>query len=368
MPLSTSSSDKTNLDQQDNNLNELNRHVPDLPWGRTLIVMAVFSILTLGAWEIKVRSMMYGPSINDTPGLWAIAMNGLKKDADNNPIAIVGASRIRFDLDHDILSEAFDDRPVYNLSMNGSVAPPVLNILAEDESFKGTVLLGYTPGLFWTPGGPNIDRTMKFVEPYGKQTPAAKIGQFLVLGPESILAFLQKDDLALGKLLETNIPLKNRDGVMVPPREPPYLARVAIDRQEYMWERLETDPAFQKEIQGIWQVLFSFGKPLPPDLLAKLRAGVVADIQKIKDRGGEVILVRFPSTGWIRDYENEVNPREIYWEPLLEEADVLGIHFEDYEELSGFECPEWSHLTREDAQEFSRRLMPILQDELAKQE
>ena len=339
------------------------RLVPDQRWGRVGLLVAALTFAMLLGWEFTVRAMGYGTSINDTPGLWAMSRDELKRHPDS--IVIIGSSRIRFGLDHGAVSEAFGGARVVNLSMNGSVARPQLANLANDESFTGLVICDHTPGLFWAPGGPNLAETMEWIDAYGKRTPSERIGQALALGPESVFAFLNKDDLSLSPLLRRWIQIPNREGAQLPPRMPPYLAKVEIDRREIMWEKLETDADFQREVQEIWRVLFSFGGPLPPDLLAKLRGEVVADVQKIRARGGDVIFVRFPSTGWLREFENEVNPREVYWDPLLAETGSLGIHFEDYPELSGYDCPEWSHLTAADALQFSKDLMRIVQEKRA---
>ncbi|MCB2157004.1 hypothetical protein KQI84_19165 [bacterium] len=347
MPSSTSSSD---------------RPIPDQRWIRVFVVTMILSLIAIAAWEGIVRSWGYGPSYNDTPQLWGMSVDRLRAAENKEPIVIVGSSRIRFDLDHETVREEFGDGPIINLAMNGSVPRPVLHMLAEDESFKGTVFLGYVPSLFHAPGGMNLEMTMDWILKEPKRTPAAKASAYLALVPESVFAFLQKEDLALAGLLRRTIPMPGREGYQAPPRLPPYFARVKIERDEKMWQKMETDPAFQKEVQGIWQVLFSFARPLPPPLLDQIRGEVLADIRAIQSRGGEVILVRCPSSGWIREFERETNPRETYWDPLVEQGGCVGVHFEDYESLAGYECPEWSHLTRADALSFSQNLMSILRE------
>ena len=84
-------------------------------------------------------------------------------------------------------------------------------------------------------------------------------------------------------------------------------------------------------------------------------------VARIRGRGGRVVFIRCPSSDGVRDIENKFAPRVAFWDRLIESSGTLGIHFEDYPELREFRCPEWSHLTSEDATEFSRRLMPILE-------
>ena len=58
-------------------------------------------------------------------------------------------------------------------------------------------------------------------------------------------------------------------------------------------------------------------------------------------------------------------PPDAFWEDLVTKAKVPAYHYEDYEELSGFDLPEWSHLSGPDASIFTERLVKILlQDEV----
>jgi hypothetical protein len=41
-----------------------------------------------------------------------------------------------------------------------------------------------------------------------------------------------------------------------------------------------------------------------------------------------------------------------------------GIYYSDFPELSGFNCPEWSHLSAGDSVEFTKRLVPHLREAL----
>ena len=90
------------------------------------------------------------------------------------------------------------------------------------------------------------------------------------------------------------------------------------------------------------------------------------DIGRIRARGGDVAFVRFPSSGGFLAAERRDFPRERYWDRLARELDAVAIYYEDYPALSRFDTPEWSHLSREDAERFTRALVPILMDSLAR--
>ncbi len=84
------------------------------------------------------------------------------------------------------------------------------------------------------------------------------------------------------------------------------------------------------------------------------------DLEKFKARGGQVVLIRFPSSGGLLQFESDVFSRENNWEELVEAADVPAYHFQDNEKLNQFHCPEWSHLSAEDAATFTTELTRIL--------
>jgi len=98
--------------------------------------------------------------------------------------------------------------------------------------------------------------------------------------------------------------------------------------------------------------------------IQKRFADVTAAVEKIRSRGGRIVFVRFPHTGEMKELEDRVTPREKTWDPLLKMTGAPGIYYSDFPDLSGFNCPEWSHLSADDSVEFSRRLVPHLRDAL----
>ena len=91
---------------------------------------------------------------------------------------------------------------------------------------------------------------------------------------------------------------------------------------------------------------------------------VVAAVQKLRGRGGKIVFVRLPHSGGLKALEDRDTPRAQTWEPLLKGTAARGIYYEDFPELSGFNCPEWSHLSAGVSVEFTKRLVPHLQQAL----
>ncbi|MFW6089502.1 MAG: hypothetical protein ACODAB_07105, partial [Gemmatimonadota bacterium] len=96
-----------------------------------------------------------------------------------------------------------------------------------------------------------------------------------------------------------------------------------------------------------------------------LLARIEADVGRIRERGGEVVFVRLPSSGWFREAEARMTPRDRVWENVLLAADAVGVHFEDYPELADIPTPEWSHVSARDKERLTRALVRILRERLA---
>ncbi|HEX2099823.1 MAG TPA: hypothetical protein VHF69_04115, partial [Candidatus Synoicihabitans sp.] len=81
--------------------------MPDVPWRRVLIGVAVLTATLTLAWEIHARASGYQPTLNDTPDLWAEARSSVAPDS----IVLIGTSRMLFDLDLDLLEQGLGRRP-----------------------------------------------------------------------------------------------------------------------------------------------------------------------------------------------------------------------------------------------------------------
>jgi hypothetical protein len=130
-----------------------------------------------------------------------------------------------------------------------------------------------------------------------------------------------------------------------------------------------------QRIQQIWIPLFT--PPPPPSYIPKeqFMAKIVEAIQgrfrdttaavaKLRARGSKIVFVRFPNSGGLKELEDRDTPRAQTWDPFLKATAAPGIYFEDYPELRGFTCPEWSHLSAGDSVKFSKRLVPHLRTAL----
>jgi hypothetical protein len=350
---------------------EFERPIPPLQWRGITATTVIVTFVATVAWELYARALGYAPTLNDNDDLWAITRRKVQPES----IVIIGDSRGWFNVDLDEFEKGLGKRPI-QLAAPGSTTFPVLDDLAKDENFHGTIICSVVPHLFFAPpGSPPMERAEKNVKRFHNQTPAQRVSEYLGMWLEDHVAYLKPDDLSLQGLLN-ELPIPNRPGAQVPPTFPPYFQTEDRERRARMWEKCaEPGSELAKRIQQIWIPLFSLPPPpsyIPQDVfMAKMKEGIekrfadtVAAVEKIRARGGKIVFVRFPHSGGLKEIEDKITPREQTWEPLLQMTHVPGIYYSDFSELSGFNCPEWSHLSAGDSVEFSKRLVPHLRDAL----
>jgi hypothetical protein len=348
---------------------DFQRPVPAQPWRGLLFAALAVAVVATAAWEIRARALGYGPTLNDTDDLWADRRESVKPDS----VVIIGDSRALFDMDLDALEQGLGRRPV-QLALVGSCAYPVLENLANDPTFHGTVIASVIPALWMVPPpAPPYKNSLRALKRYHDRTVAQRASHHLGMFLEEHIAFLKEDDLTLAQMLKS-IKIPSRATYHAPPAFPPYFATINRERQTRMTEASARPGPLQDRIRNGWPPLFT-----PPTLPAhtpkfvfeeiakavEARFGQTADaVKKIRARGGQVVFVRFPHSGPLKEMEDKGTPRTAAWTRLMQESGAPNIYFSDHPELV-FECPEWSHLSAADATTFSQRLVPHLQRALA---
>jgi hypothetical protein len=331
------------------------------------VVVAVVVIAATAAWELYCRSLGYGPTLNDNEDLWTFRRRAVEPES----LVIIGDSRGWFDVDLDEFERGLGKRPI-QLAGGGMCGFPVLEDLAKDENFHGTIICSIVPRIFFAPPGtPPFERGEKAVKRYHSQTPAQRASQYFAMPLEEHVAFLKQEELTLDDYLK-KLPIPNRPGALVPPRLPPYFGTLDRERRARMIEECARPGSeLARRIQQIWIPLFTPPPPptyIPQDVfLAEMKEAiqkrfgdVVAAVEKIRSRGGKIVFVRLPNSGGLKELEDRTTPRAQTWEPLLKMTGAPGIYYSDFPELKDFQCPEWSHLSAGDSVEFSKRLVPHL--------
>ena len=341
------------------------RDIPAQPWRLVFIVaIALFAVLMAG-WEWYWRDFGVTPSYRNSDGQWAEQRRRID-EGEGGKTVLIGASRMLFDIQLPAWERVGGERPI-QLAMEGTSPVPVLEDLAADPDFTGRVLVDVTPHVFFA-GQTYRDQLLTY---YHKQSPSQRIGDWLSMTfLEPYFAFYDPD-FALGTIVQRQAwPV--RAGVPVR-RVPRKLVQHDIDRNTYMWSKVETDPDYHALVQEIWR--FNFARPVAQvlpgmDTPEKKKKAIDAQIEraaaaitKLRQRGVQVLFLRPPSNGPIHEFEDRELPRAMTWDVLLQRTGTRGIHFEDYPELQGYYMPEWSHLSASEAVRFTQALVPIVERE-----
>lgn len=320
----------------------------------------VLVIAFIVAWETYWKKQGFIPTYNDDKTLWSVTRAEAYQPAEEATV-FIGSSRIKFDLDIPTWKRTTGEDAI-QLSLVGTSPLILLDDLAKDEKFRGKLVVDVTEPLFFS-ANPAFHKSAKeAVSFYEKRTPSETFSTWLNLGLESRFTFLEERRFALNTLLG-DLELPNRPGVFAMPAFPKTFEWNTKDRQTYMSDLFLSDTAAITRQTNIWKALIMGDKtpPLADTALQKIFRQVAANVEKIRSRGGRVIFTRTPSSGFMGEGEKMFFPRSKYWEPLLTYAKAEGIHFLDFPETRDLVCPEWSHLSRDQAKYYTRHLAGVLQ-------
>jgi hypothetical protein len=329
---------------------------------KSLIIALLISVIGIIAWELYWRSQDYTPNIDDNKAFWSVQRDRVTDLTPNNFI-LMGSSRTLFAIQLDNWENETGKRPI-QLANVGSSPLPVFHDIVENTNYSGTVIVGVTPGLFFSTTSPKANPwslPQSRVDHYEDRTYAQRINHQLSLPLQQNLALMaageqeRNGDIDLKALLK-----KIKIGKRVPEGMPPFYRfgiMTSLDRNLEMTAKTVTDTAFANTIINVWKY---FGKRPSSSNKEATMAFFLKDAKKFKARGGNLILIRCPSSGGIRVRESHALPRKDFWDDLVQQANVKSYHFEDYEQLENLKCPEWSHLSAEDARYFTTELAKIM--------
>lgn len=326
--------------------------------------MALIVSVAVGSWEFYLRQKGIPIGYDDASALWADKRAKVYEPADRATV-FIGTSRIKYDLDIDTWQK-ITGKDAIQLGFEGSSPLTILEDLGNDPKFKGHLIVDATEELFFSDAPPFNSRPLDAIHYYQKETYAQKASFQLNRLLESHLVFLNERFLSLNAELN-NLQIPNRHGVMGEPHFPMDFWNVNFDRQDKMQPNFLVDTAEQNQVKDFWKVFLGLvnAGPQPKDNAIVLQKAKTA-VEKIRARGGDVVFVRMPSSGYFWQTEQKLFKRKQYWEPLIAATHTRGIHFADYPAINHFECPEWSHLSPAQAVVFTTAFIKLLPSSFAK--
>lgn len=331
----------------------LQRPVPDHPWPKIMVAVLVTTFALMLGWEMAMRNLgLAAGDLDDDRDYWVEERRRLDRSPADS-VVIIGDSRILFGTELSKWKELTGRRPV-QLALPATSSLPFLRDLADDERFKGLVVIGISePSLFTDDYGRRVS-VLKYLK---DQSPSQRSGHFLYKEASRHLAFLDSNYKAFDLLKRLDWPV--RPGAE--PLEVWKISEAYDDRQLYLWNRVATDPKLNAHARYVWQQYWE-GDPASPALIDATIARAKADIDRIRARGGEVVWLRAPSAGPLLAAEHQRFPRAIGWDRIVRETDSFGLNFEDYAQMRNLDIPEWSHLSQAGAQAYTDAYVRVLLD------
>lgn len=339
------------------------RITPDsIRWRASLVFVVCLTLTGLGVFEAIGRSRGYEPVYPIAEDVWTARWLELDNLPSDHTV-IIGTSRTKFGIRLNEWEDTTGERPL-SLGYPGAHIQPVLHELAERDDFAGLVVCGVTPTYLFN------SNDIEWAQPIYKIMKSKDIHRISLSFYLSKWAreFLLENFRCVTpsafspiELLRRNIRLKDREGILKP-WLPPYFARQDRELQsEYAVGMLEDHEGMAEMIDILDDdpgVIQFYGIADMDEFIKDIKP----DIDRIRERGGDVVFIRHPSSKYYYEFESSDMPREKFYDRLINETDSFGIHFEDYPELSAFELPDGSHLRPEDAVVYTKHILRILEE------
>ena len=327
---------------------------------KALIAASIMIFAFVVFWEYYWRHEGFTIGYNDDKVIWATYR---KKVYAPETTVFIGDSRVKFDIDLPTWKALTGENAV-QLAMVGTPPRPVLHNLANDVNFKGNVIMGGADPAFYSLDSIQRETSAREgIEYYNKETPAQKLNASLDYLLESKLVFLEEGKFGLNALLNT-LPIPNRPGVFTRTGPPRHFSNSDFWRQSSETPQLLKDTPLQNAVINFWAVNATRIKsnPIKGDTLESFFKQLKNSIDKIRSRGGKVVLIRPPSTGAVLEREHNLYPRDQYWDRLIKYTGCPGFYYSDHPETARLNCPEQSHLSPRDAIIFTRALVAYLKE------
>jgi hypothetical protein len=303
-------------------------------------------VLIAGTWEVVVQTRgLAGTAVDDTPELW-IRERERAASLGDDAVILVGASRMQMGMDLRTM-QAHTRRTPVQLAVSASPFMPILAHLAADDRITGTVIVSFTMQDFLSVTTASVaDRWVADYEDYRANRTRVLYQRLEDALRNAAAAAL----LSLGKgARPQQIVFGDRAG---------YLRTLPDRSQQADYRSVDREAAYRRRV-----ALYLSGEQPRlreiPDLDRRLEV-LETMIGRIRGRGGEVILVRFPSTRRIWQIDEIQYPKEVYWDELARRTNARTIHFAEHPTLSAFELPDGVHLDYRDTPKFTAALARLI--------
>jgi len=320
------------------------------PWRKVWALALVLTMVVVGGWEWLMRDAGLGPEYADNRSLWTSTRHRLNQHGDD-AIALLGASRLQYAVDVETMSEAFD-RPVIQLAVEGTSALALLENLAVDPRFHGTVIYSVAPAFTLNSALPRIvaGKQREWVQHYLNQSRSRRMEQALRLYLQGKLAFRSPD----AKLTRV-IPAIAETGKL-PDRDQKTTFASRVLHKDYSKVSAEVDEL------GMVQFYLENTVPYSQPEFDVVLNYMDTLVRMLRAKGVDIFVLQLPSSAEVYMLESVFFPRERFWAAMEQRLDATFIHADDYPEMAAFMSEDGSHIDSKYIVEFTKVLAGVLRD------
>jgi len=324
-----------------------NDRIPVAPWKKMWTTALLIALSLLAAWEGFWRSQGFVPSLTDDAELWAQTRRKVRS-YDKSAVVLIGASRIQLGLHVATFSQITGVTPI-QLAISGEPPSMLLRHFSRDPSFQRILISDMNEEWVWTEAEAEGRTPTKWIKVYEAQVWSAGNEQRLRLFTQGLFVFRLPD------IAPHNVWKTLRAGRWPTPS---YLT--TLPDRSVLADYTKFDvAAFRRQKDETYKNM-SRTPPCTPEEYRERSRKVGELVTPILERGGNVIFIRFPTSGSLWGMEKERYPRHEFWDVFAAESRAVTIHFMDYPSLAQFKRPDGAHLDYRDAIPFTKALAEIL--------
>lgn len=323
---------------------------PEMNYRRLWLLTAAIVFVLVGGAEALLRTWGVSPSLVDDMRLWEYTRNGmLSGEASAKQVIFMGTSRVNLGIDPDVF-EKETGCGVLKLGIDGTEVWPLLKDIAENTDFRGTIFYDFRADA--CSHSASAELAKKYVREYYNDF--SNSGKYEKIFNKEIAMLIQ------GNLAIVHTDPNDLNKVFLPQkaRSDNYVVVGRGRAVKAYYRTMLTDKAIaksrKKRIKEA-EKLHSQGPLAYPQWQERMK-DIARWTELIQNRGGHVVLVRFPTSGeyWVMDAK--VYPREKYWDKIGGLTGATTIHFKDIPGFENIDCPDASHLNYDDAEKFTEYL------------
>ncbi|HEV7413225.1 MAG TPA: hypothetical protein VGP14_06165 [Casimicrobiaceae bacterium] len=312
-------------------------------WVAALLVCALLAV----GYEWLLRQRGYLVTVQDDADLWSIQLDRIR----NSPraVALLGASRIEFGVDPELLSHELGGRPVAMLAVNGRYPLAALRELADDRSFIGLAIVGVDArGMqrrHW-------EMQQSYFDHYRRRWTLSRwIHRKLLTALQENLVFVRSAFSAIN-IVERWIAGEG------PPMNDHVVVRA--DRAGFIDYHRPDLPGIRAS--RVAELVRYYREEPPTDSRTWLHDldAASAWVEKIQRRGGRVVFFREPAADESLALDEANFPRDRYWDAYARRSPATMIDFRDVPEMTAFVLPDTSHIDGTDVPRFTIALANLL--------